>query len=54
MPLMKQLFIRVVDDILEEEIIEIYNQFDSINFKELNKAVSKKCPKILKRVMINV
>lgn len=54
MELMKELFTRVVDDILEEEIIEIYNQFNDINFRELNKAVSKKCPKILKKVMMNV
>ena len=53
MPLMKELFVRVIDDILEEEIIEIYNQFDSINFKELSKAVSKRCPKVLKKVMMS-
>lgn len=54
MKLMRELFVRVVSDILEEEIVEIYNQFDGVNFKELNKAVSKRCPKILKEVMRNV
>lgn len=53
MDLMRFLFGRVVEDILEEEIISIRKEFDSINFKELNKAVSKRCPKVLKKVMIN-
>lgn len=51
MELMRELFGRVVEDILEEKIKTIYKDFDSINFKELNKAVSKRCPKILKEVM---
>ena len=53
MELMRELFGRVVEDILEEEIKTIYKDFDSINFKELNKAVSKRCPKVLKQVMMN-
>jgi hypothetical protein len=53
MPMMKSLFRFVVADILEEEILKIYQNYNSINFKTLNKLVSKKCSVILKQVIIN-
>lgn len=52
MPMMKDLFGRVVEDILEEEIVSIYKEYNSIDFKSLNKTVSKKCPRILKNVIM--
>lgn len=53
MPMMRTLFIQVVKDILEEEILTIYSQYDVINFKTLNGLVSKKCSIVLKRVIMN-
>lgn len=53
MPMMKILFKNVINDILEEEIIEIYQNYNSINFKVLDKLVSKKCVVILKKVIMN-
>ena len=52
MPMMKILFKRVVEDILEEEIIEIYYNYSKINFKTLNNLVSKKCVLTLKKVIM--
>ncbi len=53
MPMMRTLYVQVVKDILEEEILEIYSEYKSINFKVLNNLVSKKCVKILKNVIMN-
>jgi len=53
MPLMKILFREVIKDILDEEIVEIYQNYKSIDFKALESLVSKKCVKNLKRVMMN-
>ena len=53
MPMMKILFNKVVEDILTEEIIEIYHTYSMIDFKLLNKLVSKKCAPILKDVIMN-
>ena len=53
MPMMQILFKKVVEDIFEEEIIEIYHNYSIINFKTLNNLVSKKCVKILKDVIMN-
>lgn len=51
MPMMKILFKEVTKDILEEEILDIYGKYHLIDFKILDKMVSKKCVKTLKRVM---
>jgi len=53
MPLMKVLFKAVVRDFLEEEILEIYENYKSVDFKTLESLVSKKCVKVLKDVMMN-
>ena len=53
MPLMKILFREVIKDFLEEEIVEIYENYKCIDFKALEKLVSKKCVKVLKDVMVN-
>lgn len=52
MPMMRTLFIQVVKDILEEEILEIYSKYNLINFKTLNTLVSKKCSIVLNRVIM--
>lgn len=52
MPLMQILPKRITEDILEEEIISIYNKFKNINFRQLNKGISNKCPTILKKVIM--
>jgi len=52
MELMKYLFKVVVKDILEEEIVEIYENYKSVDFKALESLVSKKCVKVLKDVMM--
>ena len=53
MQMMQILFNRVVEDILEEEIIEIYHNYSGINFKILNNLVSKRCVSILKQVIMS-
>ena len=53
MPLMKVLFKAVVRDFLEEEIVEIYENYKGVDFKALESLVSKKCVKVLKEVMMN-
>ncbi len=42
-----------IQDIMEEEILEIYQNYKSINFKILNKLISKKCVIVLKNVIMN-
>ena len=49
--MMKNLFKNVAKDILEEEILSIYSKYDSINFKNLNKLISKRCIKVLKDII---
>ena len=51
MPLMKKLFKSVIQDILEEHILEIYEEQKSINFKTLEGLVAKKCQITLKGIM---
>ena len=51
MPLMKQLFKSVTQDILEEEILNICKEQKSINFKTLEGLVANKCQKVLKNLM---
>jgi hypothetical protein len=51
--MMQILFKEVVKDILEEEILNIYSEYKSINFKILNNLVSKKCITILKNVIMD-
>jgi len=53
MSVMPILYKLVVEDILEEEILNIYNNFNTIDFKQLNKLISKECAVILKRVIMN-
>lgn len=53
MPMMKILYKFVIRDLLEEEIIEIYENYNSIDFKRLNKSISKKCAVVLKKVIMN-
>jgi hypothetical protein len=50
---MKILYKKVIQDIMEEEILEIYQNYKSINFKILNKLISKKCVIVLKNVIMN-
>jgi len=51
MPMMRTLFKNVVMDILEENIRDIYTYHKSINFKTLERLVSKKCLEVLKGVI---
>jgi len=53
MVMMKILYKYVISDFLEEEILELYKNYNSIDFKNLNKVVSKKCPSILKKVIMD-
>lgn len=52
MPMMRTLYKDVVTDILEENILDIYEDHKSINFKVLNGAVGKKCKTVLKQAML--
>ena len=52
MPMMRELFARVVDDILEEEGEEIEQEYGDFNIKTLGSVVSKKCAQVLKVVII--
>ena len=52
MPLMRTLYIQVAKDILEEEILAIYSEYKSINFKTFNNLISKKCSIVLKKVIM--
>lgn len=51
MPMMATLFKDVVMNILEENILDIYEDHKLINFKTLEGLVSKKCLKVLKDVI---
>lgn len=53
MPLMKLLFKEVTKDILEEEILTIYEEQKSINFKTFEGLIANKCQKVLKDVILN-
>lgn len=53
MTMVRLLFKSVIKDIFEEEIIEIYQNYNSINFKILTVLVSKRCVIVLKRVIMN-
>lgn len=53
MEMMKILYKPVVEDMLEEEILNIYHEYNIIDFKVLNKLVSKECAKTLKTVIMN-
>ena len=53
MPMMQVLYKFVIQDMLEEEILELYETYNSIDFKNLNRLVSKKCVIVLKKVIMN-
>ena len=53
LPMMSILYKEVIQDFLDEEILEIYQNYKNINFKNLNGLVSKKCKIILKNLIMN-
>ena len=52
MSLMPKLFKYLSDDILSENILEIMRQYESINFKQFNNIVAKKCAIMLKEYLL--
>jgi hypothetical protein len=53
MEMMPILYKKVIEDFLEEEILEIYQNYSGINFKVINNLVSKECRIILKEIIMN-
>jgi len=51
MPMMRVLFKEVVKDILEEHILEIYENQKMVNFKILEKLIANRCQKVLRHIM---
>ena len=52
MPIMRKLIYSVTNDILEEEIIYISQNYKSIDFKAFNKSLSRNIVKILKKYIM--
>lgn len=52
MSLIPVLFNAVAEDIFLEHSIEIYKDFDRINFKELRRLIAKQCVPVVKRVLL--
>ena len=52
MSLMPKLFKYLSDDILSENILEIMRQYESINFKQFNNIIAKKCAIMLKEYLL--
>ena len=47
MEMMKDLMKNVAEDILEEEILEIYKSYEIINIRKFNRLIGRKCAKVL-------
>ncbi len=52
MRLTPKLFKYISNDILSENILEIMNEYNSINFKQFNNIIAKKCVILLKEYLI--